>query len=402
VRVVTFSTLYPNAVRPHHGIFVETRLRQLVESGAVTADVVAPSPWFPFASPRFGSYGGYARIPRREHRFGLEIAHPRYVVVPKVGMSVTPLTLFAAALPLLRRRLRTGDSFDLIDAHYAYPDGVAAVLLGCALGRPVVITARGTDVVRIPDFMLPRLWIRWALRHADGLIAVSSGLKARLVALGAVPDQVRMLRNGVDLALFHPDDREASRRALGFTRPTLLAVGHLIPRKRHRLIIEALPQLAGVDLVIVGDGPERAAIEALAHRCEVGDRVRIVEPRPQDQLRAFYSAADLLVLPSVSEGWPNVLLESMACGTPVISSDFAGVEDIVAAPEAGRVLHEATPEALAETVRDILAAPPDPTATRRYAEAFDWRSTTAGQIELFRDICGRREVPAVAAHMPLA
>lgn len=391
MRIVTFSTLYPNTERPHHGIFVETRLRQLVASGAVTADVVAPSPWFPVASPHFANYGGYARIPYCEHRYGLAIAHPRYVVIPKVGMSVTPLTLFAATFPLLRRRLRTGSGFDLIDAHYAYPDGVAAVMLGRALGRPVVITARGTDVVRIPDFTLPRLWIRWALRHADGLIAVSNGLQARLVALGVPPHSVRMLRNGVDLTLFHPADRDVSRRALGFARPTMLAVGHLIPRKRHRLIIEALPLLAGVDLVIVGDGPERAAIEALAHQHEVADRVRILTPRPQEQLRAFYSAADLLVLPSVYEGWPNVLLESMACGTPVIATDFAGVEDIVAALEAGRILQEATPEALAETVRDILAAPPDRTATRRYAEGFNWQATTAGQIELFRDICDKHD-----------
>lgn len=384
MQIVTVSTLYPNAVRPHHGIFVETRLRQLIASGAVTAEVVAPCPWFPFASPRFGNYGGYARIPHCEQRFDIEVAHPRYVVIPKIGMSVTPLTLFAATLPLLRRMLRSGRGFDLIDAHYVYPDGVAAVMLGRALGRPVVITARGTDVVRIPDFALPRLWIRWALRRADGLIAVSSGLKARLVALGAAPERVRMLRNGVDLALFHPADREAHRRALGFSRPTLLAVGHLIPRKRHRLIVEALPRLADVDLVIVGDGPERPAIEALARQHAVAGRVRIVPPRPQDQLRAFYAAADLLALPSKYEGWPNVLLESMACGTPVIASNFAGVEDIVAAPEAGRILHDATPEALAETVRDILAAPPDRAATRRYAEAFGWQSTTAGQIDLFK------------------
>ena len=151
MRIVTFTTLYPSEVRPQHGIFVETRLRKLVESGAVEARVVAPCPWFPFASPSFGRYAEFARIPRQEERFGLRVDHPRYPLLPKIGMSSAPLALFAATLPLLRRQIKEGQDFDLIDAHYFYPDGVAAVLLGQALGRPVVITARGTDLNIIPE-----------------------------------------------------------------------------------------------------------------------------------------------------------------------------------------------------------------------------------------------------------
>src|SRR5271166_1580648 len=165
VQILTFTTLYPSAVRPQHGIFVETRLRKLVESGAVDARVVAPCPWFPFASPRFGSYAVFARMPREEVRYRLQIDHPRYPVLPKIGMSAAPLALAAAVLPRLRRRLREGGDIDLIDAHYFYPDGVAAVLLGRALGLPVVVTARGSDLNLIADYAVPRRWIRWAARH---------------------------------------------------------------------------------------------------------------------------------------------------------------------------------------------------------------------------------------------
>jgi len=181
----------------------------------------------------------------------------------------------------------------------------------------------------------------------------------------------------------------ATRRALGLSRPTLLAVANLVPKKRHRLIVDALPELSGVDLVIVGEGPERGAIEARAREHRVSNRVRLLGHIPQGRLPEIYSAADLLVLPSRREGWPNVLLESMACGTPVVVSDFPGVDDIVAAPEAGRILDESTPSRLAETIREVLAAPPARTATRRYAEQFDWRSTTEGQIRLFHEILER-------------
>jgi teichuronic acid biosynthesis glycosyltransferase TuaC len=389
VRILTFTTLYPSEARPQHGIFVEARLRKLVESGAVESRVIAPCPWFPFMSPRFGHYSNFARVPREEIRYGLQVEHPRYPLLPKIGMSSAPIGLFSAVLPLLRRQIREGRDFDLIDAHYFYPDGVAAVLLGRALARPVVVTARGDDLDLIAHFTIPRRWICWAAKHAEGLVTVSSGLKRRLTALGTAPDRVRMLRNGVDLAVFRPADRDAARHTLGFARPTLLAVANLVAKKRHLLIVDALPELSDVDLVIVGEGPEREAIEARARAHGVSDRVRLLGHIPQGRLPEIYSAADLLVLPSLREGWPNVLLESMACGTPVVVSNFPGVDDIVIAPEAGRILVESTPSRLAETVRELLAAPPARIATRRYAEQFDWRSTTEGQITLFHEILER-------------
>jgi teichuronic acid biosynthesis glycosyltransferase TuaC len=399
VQILTFTTLYPSASQPQHGIFVETRLRKLVESGAVGARVVAPCPWFPFGSARFGRYADLARIPSEETRHELHIDHPRYPLLPKIGMSWAPLALSGAILPFLRRQIRTGREFDLIDAHYFFPDGIAAVLIGRALARPVVVTARGSDLNVIAQYAIPRRWIRWAAQRADGLVAVSSGLEQRLVELGIAPERVRVLRNGVDLALFRPHDRNAARDALGCTRPTLLAVGNLVALKRHHLMIEALALLPGVELIVIGEGPERGPIEKLARQHRVADRVRLLGRVPQDRLPQIYSAADLLLLVSSHEGWPNVLLESMACGTPVVVSNIGGIADIVAAPEAGRILADATPSRLAEAICNILALPPPRTATRLYAEQFDWHSTTQGQIALFHEILERRskEEPVVHA-----
>ena len=396
VRILTFTTLYPSAVQPQHGIFVETRLVKLVESGAVAARVLAPCPWFPFESRRLGRYAIFARIPREEVRHGLQVDHPRYPVLPKIGMNIAPVPLFAAVSSLVRRQIREGADFDLIDAHYFYPDGVAAVLLACAIGRPVVVTARGSDLNILARHPIPRRWIQWAARRADGLIAVSSALKQRLVELGIPAGRVRVLRNGVDLTRFRPHDRSTAQHALGMARRTLLAVGNLVALKRHTLMVEALAQLPDFELFIVGEGPERGAIEETARRFDVAGRVRLLGRVPQDRLPQIYSAAEFLLLVSAHEGWPNVLLESMACGTPVVVSDMEGITDIVGAVEAGRVVADVTPSRLADTIRHFAAAPPSRELTRRYAEQFDWQSTTEGQITLFHEVLERRSARPAA------
>jgi len=385
MKIITFSTLYPNAARPSHGIFVETRLRHLLASGKVESKVVAPVPWFPSRNARFGEYAAHASAPREERRHGIQVFHPRYPLLPRIGMALAPFLLARAVRPVIERILRSY-AFDLIDAHYFYPDGVAAILLGRHFGKPVVITARGTDVNLIPRYRLPRAMIRWAARHAAGMITVARALKDDLVRVGVPAERIEVLRNGVDLQLFQPIEREAGRRKLEVSRTTLLSVGHLVPRKAHDLVIQALQWLPEMDLVVIGDGPERGALGALARKSGVGDRVRFVGALAQEELRNYYGAADALVLASSREGWANVLLESMACGTPVVASKIGGTPEVVSAPEAGVLVAERTPEAIAEAVQRLFARYPDRGATRRYAEKFSWEETTRGQLRLFERI----------------
>lgn len=389
MRLLTFSTLYPNAARAGHGIFVETRLRHLLASGRIESRVVAPVPWFPFKHARFGGYTIHARAPREEVRHGINVLHPRYPVIPKFGMSAAPFLLAAAAVPTVRRLRASGYDFELIDAHYFYPDGVAALLLGRWFGKPVVITARGTDLNEIPQYLLPRKMIQWAARHASGMITVCKALKDVLVELGVESQRVDVLRNGVDLQLFQPIARAERRAEFGLDRRTLLSVGYLIPRKGHDLVIRALPLLPDVELLIAGDGPEEGNLKAIAARLGVSERVRFLGALPQAQLRDYYGAADALVLASSREGWANVLLESMACGTPVVASSVWGTPEVVATPEAGVLMAERTPDALASAVQKLFANYPDHMATRRYAEQFSWDDTTRGQLTLFERILGR-------------
>jgi len=387
-KIVVYSTLYPSWSRPSHGIFVENRLRHLLASGQVEAKVVAPVPWFPFSSAAFGKYADLARTPKVESRYGIEVSHPRYWNLPKVGMSLAPFLLAAGTvLPLARLRRRW--NFDAIDAHYFYPDGVAAVLLGILLRKPVAITARGTDINLIPRFAVPRRLIQFAARRAAMIITVSQALKIPLVELGVPEERVVVLRNGVDLQLFRPSDRESVRARLGFKDRALLSVGHLIERKGHHLIISALPRLRGFKLTIVGEGPERAKLAALAEKLGVSDRVHLAGEVPHDELFRYYGAADALVLASSREGWPNVLLEAMACGTPVVATPIWGNPEIVSSPVAGLLMQNRTPEALADAVEALFQSLPNRSATRAFAEQFSWDATTAGQLEIFKGILAR-------------
>lgn len=389
LRLLTFTTLFPNEQQPNHGIFVENRLRHLVRSQDVQSTVMAPVPYFPLQTPWFGKWSHYARVPRRERRYAFDIHHPRYAIIPKIGMALAPFTLYRASLHTLRGLMAGGFEFDIIDAHYLYPDGIAAAWLGRCLGKPVIITARGSDVSELPRYAVPRRLIQHAVMAADGLVAVSQAIRDALLALGAPADRVAVLRNGVDTTLFRPTRREQMRQRLGLHNPTLLSVGHLIERKGHHHVIRAMALLPRYRLLIVGEGPERNALQTLAARLGVSDRVHLLGVLPHTELAGLYSAADALVLASSREGWANVLLEAMACGTPVLASNVWGNPEVVRDRAAGRVLTATTPEAIASGVKELFANLPPRAATRAYAERFGWDETSAGQVAAFHDILWR-------------
>lgn len=390
IRTLTFTTLFPNAAQPVHGIFVANRLAHLLATGAVETEIVAPVPWFPSTHRRFGQYAAYAAAPASETRFGSPVHHPRYVIIPKVGMNLLAPLLYLGARRTVAGILRRGYDFDVIDAHYFYPDGVAAMMLGKRLGKPVVITARGSDLNESAEFPLPRRLILWAAREAAAVITVSRALKERLVALGGPGERTHVLRNGVDLALFRPQDRATVRAKFGLTGPTVLSVGHLLPHKGHDLAVEAVAALPEARLVIVGEGPEHAALARLGQRLGAAERIRFLGRMPPATLAELYAAADVLVLASTREGWANVLLEAMACGTPVVASDAGGSPEVVAEPAAGRIVRERSGAAYAAAIAALLAQPSGRAATRAYAERFSWDATTEGQLALFRAIAARR------------
>lgn len=381
LKVLVFSTLYPNQREPLKGLFVEQRVRQWHAAGRTETRVVAPVPWWPFKQSAFGKYADYAQVPASESRKGLSVLHPRYPVLPKIGMTLAPLVMALALLPTFRRAAREWP-FDLIDAHYFYPDGVAAVLLGAWLNKPVVVTARGSDINLLTRYWLPRTMIRWAASRAAMNVTVARALRDRLIAIGTDPAHVQVVPNGVDVEMFVPTDREAARKQLNLPSPLMLSVGRLVKAKGHDLAIEALQQLPGWHLAIVGDG-DGESLRRHAQRLGVADRVILAGALAQSQLAPWYSAADVLVLASEMEGMPNVVLEALACGTPVVASRVGDVADIVSSPAIGRVLPERTASAIAQAVRDLSSERPTVRDVRASAERFSWLRTSEAQLNLF-------------------
>ena len=384
LRVLVFSTLYPNQAQPNHGVFVENRLRHTLARGGSRRPCWPPCPGFLFVIPAFGRYATFAAVPLGETRHGLEIHHPRYPVIPKIGSRLTPVFLYRAAKRVLDRMAKQGaPKFDLIDAHYFYPDGVAAARLARELDIPLLITGRGTDLTLIPQSPPERAQIQWAGKQASALITVCEDLRHRLVELGEAPSRVVTLRNGVDLTRFSPGDRDAARKRLGLDGFTLLSVGSLIPRKGHELIIAALADLPDARLLIAGSGPMRAELERVAAEKGVASRVRFLGEIAHDALTDAYRAADIFVLASSREGWANVLLEAMACGTPVVATNVNGTPEVVQDPKLGALVQERSAPALAQAIKQLRALSPDRRAVRTYAEQFSWDDTARANKALF-------------------
>ncbi|MGC4079208.1 MAG: glycosyltransferase [Rubrivivax sp.] len=368
--------------------------------------VVAPTPWFPLQSllRRFKP-GFRPGAPVHETQQGHEVWFPRFVSVPGVLKGLDGLAMALAAWPRLARLKREG-RLDLIDAHFAYPDGYAATLLGRWLGVPVTITLRGTEQRQARDPALaPKL--KAALERATRVFAVSESLRQVALGLGIAADKVQVVGNGVDLARFAPLPRGEARAALGLPAdaPVLVSVGGLCERKGFHRVIERLPALRErfpglVYLVVGGPSPEGdlgPQLRAQVAAAGLDETVRFLGPLPPDTLRGPLSAADVFVLATRNEGWANVFLEAMACGLPVVTTAVGGNAEVVCRAELGTVVPFGDGQALESAIADALARDWDADTIRRYAAANTWDRRVAELVAVFRTLHRGTGAPAAAA-----
>jgi len=339
LRVLTLSSLFPNRVQPVHGIFVYQRVAQLARRPGNEVHVIAPAPYFPRWLPT-RRWKAEAQMPLEERIGGLNVYHPRYPLLPRISMPLHGLLLFLG-IRRLAKRLHKQVRFDCIDAHFVYPDGFAAVLLGKMLRLPVVVSARGTDINLYPSFRLIRPMIRWTLRRASGAVAVSASLLNVMLGLGLEAKKGCVIGNGIDPQRFHPVDPLEARAHLGLPERAkiIVSVGALIPRKGFHFLIpsvaEIAPRFPGLRLYILGEGEFRAPLEKLLADYKLQGSVFLPGSKPNEDLRDWFSAADLSCLVSSREGWPNVIQESLACGTPVLATRLWGAPEIIVSDELG-------------------------------------------------------------------
>jgi glycosyltransferase involved in cell wall biosynthesis len=375
LRVLTLATLFPNHLKPTLGVFVERQTQALVARADVDVRVVAPVglPIWPLSL--HPHYAPLRTLPARETWNGLQVYRPRYRVWPKLGVGGTARSMAGALLPVLRA-IREEFPFDIIDAEFFWPDGPAAAQLAKALAVPFSAKARGSDIHYWGQRAGVAEQIVAAGQAADGLIAVSAAIRADMAALGMPDAKIRVHHTGIDLTTFRPGDRAAGKAALGLDGPLLAGVGALLPRKGHDLTIRALTQLPHATLIIAGDGPDRPRLEQLARTLGVADRVRLLGPMPHAAVADLVAAADVMVLPTVSEGLANVWVEALACGTPVVTSDVGGAREVIDRPDYGRLVPR-DPAAIAAAVLELLADPIPQASVREGALRFSWERNSA-------------------------
>ena len=379
-RLITFTNLFPSAAFPHHGLFVRERMRRVAAASGLDWVVVCPVPRAPRGLRR-GDYAKWAAMPEREEVDGVEVWHPPYRHLPGFSTAKQAARMAAASRAVVAR-LADGCSA-VLDAHYVYPDGVAALELAARLGIPALVTARGSDLNVVAAIPAVAKQIRKTVPEAFARLAVSEPLRRKFATVAQIPGEtVQLARNGVDLDLFCPGERAEARRELDLPEDAKVAVGvgRLVKSKGFHHMLEALEREPELLLVLVGDGPEQAALQEAAP----AGRVRFLGSRPPAEVAVAYRACDVAVLPSDREGWPNVVTEALACGAPVVATDVGAVPQMLADPEVGAIVPVGDARALADRVQRFLKSAPDPSKIRAYAERFSWEEPVALLTELLR------------------
>lgn len=367
LRILVLTSRFPDRLRPNLGNFVERQTLELAARPGVEVQVVAPigRALIPLSEGSRVLDG----LPGQEAWKGIAVHRLRYRT-PPFFPALRPPALARRLLPLARA-VRENFPFDVISAEFSWPDGPAAVAVGRSLGVPVAIKARGMEFERRAEEASTRRQLLASGLAAQGLLAVSGSVKQKMAAIGLPTERIAVHYSGVDSELFRPGDRAAARAKLGISGPLLLAVGNLIPEKGHWLAVEALARLEGATLIVIGNGPERSALLARARRLGVAERLRLPGSLPHALLPAFFTAADVTVHPSFVEGFGNVRLESLACGTPLVTTAVGDASLIVDRAAAGRIV-DPDPQAIAEAVKSLLADPPPAAAVRESIREFNW------------------------------
>jgi glycosyltransferase involved in cell wall biosynthesis len=377
-------------------VFVKERVRHVAAHCEVV--VVAPIPWFPFNRWIRGT--DLSLTPFAEVQEGIPVYHPRFFCVPGLGKTLDGLLYFLSVLPFISW-LRLRYYFDLIDAHFVYPDGLAGVLLGKVIGCPATITLRGSHDVRHATYFFRRPQIQFALKAATRLITVSDSLRRVAVGLGADPGKVCVIPNGVDSSIFRPLDRRVAREKLGLPDDCtiLIAVSALIEPKGHHRILEILPNIiarrgALLYVAIGGEVPHdgyRQILTEMVDRHALERHVKFVPPQPHEEIPLWLATADLFCLATQSEGCCNAIMEALACGIPVVTTRVGGNPEFVRQGHDGFLVPFWNGDIFAAAILQALERDWDRAGIATRARANGWERTAQQVLTEFRQMIPPRE-----------
>lgn len=385
--ILVITNLFPNNINPYLGIFVKERVKYLAKYFNI--QVVAPVPWFPKVNG-FEQWSDFSRIYNYEKIDNINVFHPRYPLIPKVGRIFYGLLYYFA---LLKYLIKNPFKFDILESHWVYPDGFASVLLARKFQVPVIVTARGSDINHFANKPFLKPLIRYTLRNATTVAAVSQDLKKKMVQLGCSEQNINVIPNGVDTSVFYPIPKSIARTTLKLKpdQKILLAVGNLIPLKRFHLLIDCMYHIVkkkenkDIKLIIIGEGNQRKNLKEQVMKLSLQPHIKFVGRVHHHEMYLWYNAADLLTVVSESEGCPNIVLEAMACGTPVLAYSTGGIPEIIN-NKVGLLVNNVTPNYLARMVEKALEKNWQKKSILSHAKLYTWDTISKKIIEQYKPL----------------
>ena len=357
MRILHLSSVFPQPGQPMRGIYNYYLCRALAQRH--TVKVVVPWAWW-------SKLGRFLRTAGRDHLKGLQqagpdVSYPSFCYLPKLLQNQHDWFMWQSVKSSVLASCRDSKP-ELILSYWTHPDGGAAVRAGRVMGVPVALRVGGSDVLLELKKPSRRQAFLDVLQNVDLLLPVGECLQEALVSAGLPEEKIHLLREGVDRDRFAPGDKRQARRCLNLPceKPLLLWVGNMVPVKGLKILVQAcqLLKAGGTDfcLALIGAGPLERELMAEVKVRKLADSVYFAGVVAHDQLPHWYRSAELTVLPSFSEGIPNVLRESLACGTPFVASRVGGIADMATEP-LDRLVAPGDPVALAAAIQEKLTSP---------------------------------------------
>ena len=396
LKILMVTRLFPSSAYPTFGTFCLERAKALAKHADVR--VIVPTPYFPKGVPAPVTWRRWSEVERvAELEGGIRVSYPRYFSMPKVGTFLQGIAMAHSVCHDFKQHYSDWQP-DIIDAHFAFPDGYAAMRLGKNIGCPTVVTCHGSDLRVYQGHAFVDAMLGWTLRTADRVISVSSELRRSSIAQGCPAQNTVFLSNGVDPEKFALRSKAECRERLGLPQHRKIGamVGYLTDTKNQSLLVRASAEIITRGLtppliVLVGDGPNRQRLEQLIAELGLGEHFVLAGQRAHEEVALWMGAADWLLLSSKHEGWATVYFEAMSCGRPVLTANVSSAKDAICRPEYGSVIEPTTPGAFASAIIAASDREYDAQLIRAYAEQHSWARWAEQATAVFREVLTHKE-----------
>lgn len=395
LNIVVISNSFPNNEQAHRGVYIKQTVDYL--KSFVNIRIVCPLPWFPSFKffERFQKWSVFGRISYMYRFENWDVISPKYLSLPKISAHLSSLLMLPSVLRAVRR-LHRAKTIDLLHAHNIFPEGVTAVVVGKIMRIPVIISARGTDINEAASSgKLRCMQICWALMNADRVTAVSRALCEKISVLAPAIRDVSCISNGVNSDVFYLKDRVILREKYNINpdKRIFLFVGKFREVKGVEYLLQALDLLnknsdLDFDMVLIGTGPLKQSYIDTVESYGISEKVSFLGNLNHRLVSEWLSVADIFCLPSLNEGMPNVVLEALSCGVPVVATDVGGIPDVVSS-ENGILVPPRNPMRLADALDSVVKKKWSREKVQRTVSNYTWEATTEKYYHVYLDVIGK-------------